>query len=216
MQVCKLYTYISNVLSYNFHGSVYKINVSAYKSNTGLRPTDAFMYMSETAGGQENVEHLLKDQLNYITRKRMKEMGGADAQNVLNLLKFRQEEDPMFYFSPKLDEDGRLCGLFWRDSMMRDDYMLYGDVMIFDTTYRTNKYGLICAPFVGLNNHWNNVMFGCAFISNEKTETFVWLLEEFLTSMDNKKPETIFTDQDFAIAKSIEMVLCFVLYKYCS
>ena len=90
---------------------------------------------------------------------------------------------------------------------MKDDYKLYGDVLIFDTTYRTNKYGLICAPFVGVNNHWNNVMFACAFISNESTETFVWLFEEFMKSMDGKKPITIFTDQDFAIQKAIQQVL---------
>ncbi len=91
--------------------------------------------------------------------------------------------------------------------MMKDDYELYGDVMVFDTTFRTNKYGLICAPFVGVNNHWNNVMFACAFIANESAESFEWLFEEFLKSMGGKKPITIFTDQDKAITKSIKQVI---------
>ena len=172
----------------------------------GLRPTVACKYMAASAGGQENVGHIERDHINHVSRIRTKEMGGADAQNVLDILKKRQTQDPQFYYTAKLDEDGKLCSLYWRDSMMKDDYLLYGDVVVFDTTYRTNKYGLICAPFVGVNNHWNNVMFGCAFIANESTESFVWLLTEFVESMGGKKPATIFTDQDFAISKGIELV----------
>jgi len=29
----------------------------------------------------------------------------------------------------------------------------FGDVMCFDTTFNTNKYKLLCAPIVGINNH---------------------------------------------------------------
>ena len=89
---------------------------------------------------------------------------------------------------------------------MKEDYNLFGDFLIFDTTYRTHKYNLICAPFVGVNNHWNNCMFACAFIANERTESFVWLFEEFLRCMGGKKPITISTGQDFAISKAIEEV----------
>ncbi|KAL8456582.1 hypothetical protein ACS0TY_033879 [Phlomoides rotata] len=53
---------------------------------------------------------------------------------------------------------------------MKEDFELYGDVLIFDTTYRTNKYNLICAPFIRLNNHSKCVLFGFAFISDEKRE----------------------------------------------
>ncbi len=53
------------------------------------------------------------------------------------------------------------------------DYDCFGDVLVFDTTYRTNKYNLICAPFVGINYHWQNVMFGCAFLLDETTESDV-------------------------------------------
>ncbi|XP_021774061.1 protein FAR1-RELATED SEQUENCE 5-like [Chenopodium quinoa] len=74
----------------------------------------------------------------------------------------------------RLNKEGKLRALFWRDSMMREDYSIYGDVVVFDTTYRTNRYNLICAPTVGINNHWKNCMFGCAFIGDEKIESFVF------------------------------------------
>ena len=75
---------------------------------------------------------------------------------------------------------------------------------MYDDTFR---YEMICAPFVGVSNHWNNMMFGCAFLSNELTESFVWLLNTFLTCMHGKKPVTIFTDQDAAMNSAIEQVI---------
>jgi len=38
-----------------------------------------------------------------------------------------------------------------------------GDLLVFDMTYRTNRYQMICAPFVSINHHAKNVMVGCGF-----------------------------------------------------
>jgi len=53
---------------------------------------------------------------------------------------------------------------------MKDDYNLFGGVVIFDTIYRTDKYNMICTPFVGMNHHNKNVVLGCGFILNERIE----------------------------------------------
>ncbi|XP_056688352.1 protein FAR1-RELATED SEQUENCE 5-like [Spinacia oleracea] len=66
---------------------------------------------------------------------------------------------------------------------------------------RTNRYNLICAPFVGINNHCKNTMFACAFLGDEKTESFVWLFETFKKAMGDKSPITLFTDQDAGMAR---------------
>ncbi|KAK9681565.1 hypothetical protein RND81_10G011300 [Saponaria officinalis] len=132
---------------------------------------------------------------------------GGDASTLVNLLNKRQTEDPGFFYRIEFGEGGRLCHLFWRDSMMKEDYLLYHDVVIFDTTYRTNQYNLICGALVGINNHRSNIMFGCAFLSDEKTETFEWLFNAFNESMgEDVIPTSIFTDQDLAITNAIEKV----------
>ena len=64
---------------------------------------------------------------------------------------------------------------------------------MFDTTYRTNKYDIICTPFVGMNRHAMNVMFGCGFLMNEKIESFIWLFKISLNSMSDKHPVTVMT-----------------------
>lgn len=49
-------------------------------------------------------------------------------------------------------------------------------------------------------------MFGCAFLGDEKIESFVWLFETFKKAMGGRCPTTIFTDHT-AMAKAIEKVM---------
>ncbi|XP_056685504.1 protein FAR1-RELATED SEQUENCE 5-like [Spinacia oleracea] len=173
---------------------------------SGLSCTASFNYMAIEAGGEENLGHSKKDHLNYCTRLKMKQIEGGDAQAVTDIMYLELEGDPNFFVRFRLDEKGKLRSLFWRDSMMMEDYGIFGDIVVFDTTYRTNRYNLICAPIVGINNHWNNYMFGCAFIGDEKIESFVWLLQTFKKSMGGKSPISIFTDQDAAMNNAINQV----------
>ncbi|XP_021715624.1 protein FAR1-RELATED SEQUENCE 5-like [Chenopodium quinoa] len=170
---------------------------------SGIKPMDAYNYISNEAGGEECVGHTKRDHLNYVSRVKMSMVEGGDMQNVLNTLQERVDQDPSFFYRLKFGEENNVVSYFWRDSQMLEDFKAYGDVLIFDTTYRTNKYGLICAPFVGINNHWKTTMFGCAFITDEKTDTFVWLLSIFKKSMCGIEPKSIFTDQDLAMSNAI-------------
>ena len=62
------------------------------------------------------------------------------------------------------------------------DYGLFGDVVCFDTTYRTNKNHRPLAPIIGVNHHRQIVVFGAAFLYDETTETFSWLFRTLLKS----------------------------------
>ena len=108
---------------------------------------------------------------------RIKAIEGGDAQTVIDKLIEESEKDPNFYYCVRLNDQGQLIALLWSDSMMWEDYQIYGDMVIFDITYCTNRYNLICGPLVGINNHWKTVMFGCSFIAEEKVESFEWVLE---------------------------------------
>ncbi|KAH6762432.1 hypothetical protein C2S52_019865 [Perilla frutescens var. hirtella] len=155
--------------------------------SSGMRASDSYQYMEKEAGGEHLVGHTMKDHLNFVNRMKMSAIEVGDAQSFIDML----------------------------DSMMYEDYHLYGDVVVFDTTYRTNKYNMICAPFVGLNNHKKNVMFGCAFLTDEKIDTFEWLFEVFKKSMKLKCPITIFTDQDHAITNALSKVFPDARHQLC-
>ncbi|KAL8518918.1 hypothetical protein ACS0TY_010032 [Phlomoides rotata] len=176
-------------------------------TSSGMRATESYRYLAHTIGGEENVGHTIKDHINFINRVKSRSIEGGDTVTLIDMIQDQAEEESDIFYKVKIDDERRLAHIFWRDSMMKEDYDIYGDVMVFDTTYRTNKYELICALFVGVNNHWKNTMFGCAFISDEKAETFEWLFNVFKKSMQGKAPMTIFTDQDLAIASAIEKVI---------
>ncbi|XP_073362873.1 protein FAR1-RELATED SEQUENCE 5-like [Aegilops tauschii subsp. strangulata] len=100
--------------------------------------------------------------------------------------------------------------------MSRHDYEDFGDVLVFDSTYKMNRYGMPFIPFVGLNNHRKTTVFVCAIVSDETEETYVWLLETFLRSMCQKMPMSVITDADAAMIKAIRQVFPDVWHRICT
>ncbi|KAL2517411.1 Protein FAR1-RELATED SEQUENCE 5 [Abeliophyllum distichum] len=67
---------------------------------------------------------------------------------------------------------------------------------------------MVFGPFVEVNHHGQTVIFGCGLLSDETTESFVWLFTKFIEAMTNHAaPGVIITDQDAAIARAISIVL---------
>ncbi|XP_047067091.1 protein FAR1-RELATED SEQUENCE 5-like isoform X2 [Lolium rigidum] len=131
------------------------------------------------------------------------------------LMMARQERDPDFFFKYLVDREGHLKGLFWADSQSRRDYEAFGDVVVFDSTYRTNKYNLPFVPFVGLNHHRSTVIFGCGIISHETGEAYEWMLWTFSKAMANKHPISVITDGDLAMQRAIRVVWSDTVHKLC-
>ncbi|XP_044459276.1 protein FAR1-RELATED SEQUENCE 5 isoform X1 [Triticum aestivum] len=94
-------------------------------------------------------------------------------------------------------------------------YDLYGDCLSFDTTFKTNRYNLPFAPFVGITGHSQNCLFACSIIQNESTDTFKWLFETFLHCMGGKSPVTIITDEDAGMKSAIPMVFPNCVHRHC-
>ncbi|XP_062011894.1 protein FAR1-RELATED SEQUENCE 5-like [Rosa rugosa] len=129
----------------------------------------------------------------------------------------QREKNSFFNFKIEEDSENRIKHCFWADATSRRAYSFFGDVVIFDTTYNTNKYRLIFAPLLGVNHHGQTIMFGCAFLGDESTESFVWLLNTFLEAMPGRSPpKMIITDQDPAMKIAISQVLPNTFHRYCS
>uniref|UniRef100_A0A0A9CGJ7 MULE transposase domain-containing protein n=1 Tax=Arundo donax TaxID=35708 RepID=A0A0A9CGJ7_ARUDO len=127
-----------------------------------------------------------------------------------------EDKDPEFFFKYSMDEEGHLRNLFWSDSQSQLDYGAFGDVVVFDSTYRVNRYNLPFVPFVGVDHHRSTVVFGCGIILDETIASYVWLLETFLEAMNRKHPQSVITDGDAAMAKAIEIVLPGTDHRLCS
>lgn len=138
-----------------------------------------YSYLAKEVGGVQNVGFTSRDCQNFLQSKKSNLITGGDAQTLLNHFKSMQVQDPMFFYTIQVDEENRMTNFFWRDGSSKLDYDCFGDVVTFDTRYRSNKYNMVCAPFVGVNHHRKNVFFGCAFLLDESISSFVWLFESF-------------------------------------
>ncbi|KAF5475046.1 hypothetical protein F2P56_006893 [Juglans regia] len=120
-----------------------------------------------------------------------------------------------FVYVIDVDEELRLRNVFWADARSRATYEYFGDVITFDTTYLTNRYGMPFAPFVGVNHHGQSILLGAGLISSEDTSTFVWLFQAWLECMDGRAPKAIITDQDRAMKAAIALVFPGTRHRYC-
>ncbi|XP_048550526.1 receptor-like protein kinase 5, partial [Triticum urartu] len=115
-----------------------------------------------------------------------------------------------------VDAEGKLKNMFWCDSQSRRDYLDFDDVIVFDSTYKMNRYGMPFIPFIGLNNHRCNTVFGCAVVSDETEDTYVWVLHTFLRAHCQKKPRSVITDGDATMIRAVRKVLTDVWHRLCS
>lgn len=99
-------------------------------------------------------------------------------------------KDPDMEIRYKVDAEGRINSMLWCTGRNRHDYNLFGDVVTFDTTYRTNLYNMPFGMFVGVNNHFQTVEFGGVLLTNERTEDFEWSFSAFIEIMGGKTPKT--------------------------
>ncbi|XP_028092677.1 protein FAR1-RELATED SEQUENCE 6-like [Camellia sinensis] len=71
------------------------------------------------------------------------------------------------------------------------------------------------APFVRVNHHGQSILLGCGLLSNENTETFLWLFREWLSCMSDVPPKAIITDQCRAMQNAIEVVFLEARHRWC-
>ncbi|KAL2532707.1 Protein FAR1-RELATED SEQUENCE 5 [Abeliophyllum distichum] len=136
------------------------------------------------AGGPSSIGCVEKDIRNY-QRDVRQEMLGHDAETLIEHFTFEKEKNPNFVFDYETDDENKFVRYFWANCESRRSYAYFGDVVVFDTTYNTNKYSMVFGPFVGVNHHGQIVIFGCGLLSDETTESFVWLFTKFIEAMPN-------------------------------
>ncbi|CAL9011729.1 unnamed protein product [Prunus brigantina] len=171
--------------------------------------------LATQAGGIENVGFTQQDMYNSKRDRRMK-IKGHDGEMLFDHFMNEQEKNPGFIFKVETNIEHKITQCFWADAISRQLYKFYGDAVIFDTTYNTNRYCMIFAPIMGVNNHGQTIIFSGAFLSDETADSFIWLFREFLRAMPGDALKIIITDQDPAMTKAISEALPNTFQRYCS
>ncbi|XP_020259150.1 protein FAR-RED IMPAIRED RESPONSE 1-like, partial [Asparagus officinalis] len=179
----------------------------------GVSKIDAAM--SKQQAGYDNIGCLEKDIRNLVEKEKRLSLQSGDANAIMDFIMHMKEKDPEFFFAIDWDEQHRLKNVFWVHGKGRRNYQIFSDVVSFDTIYITSRYQMPLAPFIGVNNHFQPIILGCALLADESTATFVWLMRTWLTAMGGKTPNVILTDQDKAMKSAIRLVFPNAKHCYC-
>lgn len=143
---------------------------------------------------------------NQHDRGRSLTLEEGDGQLLLDFFMHMQEENPRFFYAVDFNEEHRLRNVFWVDAKGIDDYAHFSDVVLFDTTYFSNKYKLPLVLFIGVNHHIQAILLGCALIADETVFTFAWLMQTWCLAMGGRGPQVLLTDQNNSIKAAVAAV----------
>ncbi|GJT13407.1 FAR1-related sequence 5-like protein [Tanacetum coccineum] len=161
-------------------------------------PTRAHRLKAALVGWYDKVRGTSTDYCNFRAMVVTSIIEIRDAQELVEIKCGQQKlQDPEFCFE-YTTLPSKICQLFWADVTMKCNYVAFGDVVSFDATFHTNKYGYKFVPFTGIDHNQRCVTFSVALISDETTESFSWMLEAFLKTY-KKHPPFVVTDQDGAL-----------------
>lgn len=77
-------------------------------------------------------------------------IGGNDAQLVLDKFLHKCEVCTKIFFDCDVDENDKLCQVFWANSMVQRNFACFGDVVSFDATYHMDKFvHSVCVTIIG-------------------------------------------------------------------
>ena len=183
--------------------------------DSGIELKDSYEFMGRQTNGRDVLGYTKQDHTNYLYRKRQRDLKYGESGSLLKYLEKKKRENISFYYALQLDAKEQISNIFWADAQMIIDYKLFGDVVSFDTTYKTNKEYRPLAIFVGFNHRREVVIFGAALLYDETMESFQWLFETFFEAMLGKKPNTFITNQYPAMAKAISLVMPNTYHQLC-
>ncbi|XP_052477364.1 protein FAR1-RELATED SEQUENCE 5 isoform X1 [Gossypium raimondii] len=156
---------------------------------------------------RESLECLPMDYFNHLRSERVRDMKEGEAGCLLHYFQRQHFENPSFFYAILLDINDKVSNIFWADDNMVVDYNYFGDVVLLDMRFRTNKDYKPFVQFIGVNHHNQALIFSAALLYDDTVESLKWLFHTFLEAMSGKKPKVILTDQDATVVEAVGSIL---------
>ena len=113
----------------------------------------SYELLSKQVGGYDNLGFTKQDHKNYLRIKRQRDMEHGKTTRLGRYFSRQLKENLSYYFSTQLDYEELITNIFLADVRMIIDYSHFSDVIMFDTTYSTNRDARPLGVFLGLNHH---------------------------------------------------------------
>jgi len=146
-----------------------------------------------------------KDLSNAIQQfKKQTKPNKNDACQMLTNLYLKKDDDPRWIIKPRFDsEERRLNSLFWISPNQINAYKRYHDVVIIDTTSKTNQFDMMLMLVIVVDNNFKNLIVAAAILEDETEATFAWVLQELKNSCDIM-PTALYSDADLALISAVK------------
>jgi hypothetical protein len=127
-----------------------------------------------------------------------------EANEFINILKQLKREIDGFEYEVRIDADtNELLQVIWIYPDQKRYYSRFLDVIVFDNTYKVNRFNMPFGIFTGVNNFGQSVCFAGTLMCRETIDSFVWTFNAFLKLVNNYSPRVILTDEDKAMSQAI-------------
>uniref|UniRef100_A0ACD6A8H5 Uncharacterized protein n=1 Tax=Avena sativa TaxID=4498 RepID=A0ACD6A8H5_AVESA len=130
----------------------------------------------------------------------------GDVQAINGFFAEMQAKQTNFFYVMDFYVEGRMRSVLWADSRSREAYQYFNDAIWVDTTCLRNKFNVPLVSFLGVNHHGQLVLLGCGLLSDESTESFLWLFKSWLTCMKGRLPGAVITDECVALKTAVREV----------
>ncbi|PKA64511.1 Protein FAR1-like sequence 11 [Apostasia shenzhenica] len=139
----------------------------------------------------------------------------SEGSELLKVCRVMKEKNPDFRYEFQLDENNKLEHVAWSYASSIRAFKVFGDVVVFDTTFHLNAYDRPVGVWFGIDNYGHTLFFCCVILLDDKLESFAWSLQAFLRLMDGKLPQTIMTDLDMGLKDAVVAYLPDVKHAFC-
>nr|GEV26092.1 copia protein [Tanacetum cinerariifolium] len=171
------------------------------KRKTVFMVTNSHRLKVALLGGYDKVRRTPDDYKNFKRAVNLF-IRDRDAQMIVDKMINTQLHVPEFSFEHHVLHD-ELVSMFWADDTMKCIYVVFGDVVSFDATFRANKYDFVFVPFTGIDHNQKCINFSATLLSDETEDSYCRMLKAFL-KFHRKQPPLALTDQDAALRNVME------------
>ncbi|PKI60762.1 hypothetical protein CRG98_018845 [Punica granatum] len=161
-------------------------------------------------GGQ--LPFLERDVRNFIQNRKkviqendtmLNEKRESDIVELLDACRASKEADEGFSFDYTVDGNNKVENVAWSYSDATNAFSVFGDVVYFDTSYRSITYGMLFGAWLGIDNFGKTIFFGCGLLQDETQQSYSWALQTFVRFMNGRFPQTIVTDLDVSLKDAV-------------